>query len=131
MLPPFESKKRHLDRIWPEAQFLFPDGSLLFAGCAWLIAAVWLWRVLPALRMLPSVPNLLDAKYDTDGATDWPSINVVVPAKDEAAAIERCLRSLLASEYPNLQIIAVDDRSTDGTGNLMDWIADAPESKNR
>ena len=37
--------------------------------------------------------------------------------------MERCLRSLLALEYPNFNIIAVDDRSTDATGAIMDGVA--------
>ena len=101
------------------------DARTLFDAFAWLIAAVWLWRALPALKMLPRVPNLLDSKYGAAqiDSVEWPSITVIVPAKDEAAAIESCLRSLLASEYTNLKVIAVDDRSTDATGNLMDRIA--------
>jgi GT2 family glycosyltransferase len=115
----------------PGVQLLLADGTVLFAGFAWLIAAAWLYRVLPALQMLPSVPNLLDTKYDEACSTESPSVTVIVPAKDEAAAIERCLHSLLASDYSRLQIVAVDDRSVDRTGELMDQIAAAPESQNR
>ncbi len=114
-------------------QTFFVHGKVVFAGFAWLIAAVWLWRVLPALRMLPHVPDLLNLKYAASNQTDssTASVTVIVPAKDEALAIERCLRSLLESDIPNLQIIAVDDRSTDATGALMDRIADEPEAQNR
>ncbi len=109
--------------------WLIVHGRTLFAVFAWLIAAVWLWRALPALIMLPRVPNLLDPKYaamaSAGGPAGWPSLTVIVPAKDEAVAIESCLHSLLESDYPNLQVIAVDDRSTDATGELMDSIAAA------
>jgi len=101
----------------------FASADVLFAGFAWLIAAAWLWRVLPALWKLPGIPNLLDAKYLGGDTEDLPSLTVVVPAKDESTAIERSLRSLLASDYPALQVIAVDDRSTDATGNLMEKVA--------
>lgn len=114
---------------------LFLHGRFLFAIFAWLIAAAWLSRVIPALWMLPRVPNLLQDAYETAGASDepatWPSVTVVVPAKDEAAAIAHSLRSLLACDYPNLQIVAVDDRSTDATGRLMDEIAASPASNGR
>jgi len=46
---------------------------------------------------------------------DWPTIDLVVPVKDEVAHIGRCLRSLLAQDYPRLRITVVNDRSTDGT----------------
>lgn len=111
------------------------DGRFLFTVFACLVATAWLARVVPALWMLPRVPNLLrasDAAMDvaTD-SIDWPSVTVIVPAKDEAAAIDKALSSLLASDYPRLQIVAVDDRSTDDTGRLMDALAAAPESQGR
>ncbi len=113
------------------AFFFFANERIFFAGFAWLIAAAWLWRVLPALRMLPSVPNLLEQKYLADDPAKLPSLTVIVPAKDEAAAIERCLRSLLASEYRDLRVVAIDDRSTDDTGRLMDKVAAEPAAQNR
>ncbi len=110
---------------------LILHASSIFAVFAWLIAAAWLWRVLPALRMLPRVPNLLNPASESTFFAEWPSLTVIVPAKDEAVAIERCLLSLLASDYPKLQIIAVDDRSSDSTGELMDRIATTSEAFNR
>ncbi len=101
---------------------------------SWLIALVWTERVLSTIRNLPHVPNLLDRRYDppptADGGLGQPQITVIVPARDEAAAIEATLRSLLAQTIP-LQIIAVDDRSSDGTGALMERIAveGLPEGK--
>ena len=47
-----------------------------------------------------------------------PSVSIVVPARNEALNIETCLRSLTATEYPDFEIIVVDDGSDDGTGDL-------------
>ncbi len=47
-----------------------------------------------------------------------PLVSVIVPARNEARHIERCVRSLLGSHYPALEVIVVDDHSTDGTGDL-------------
>ena len=44
-----------------------------------------------------------------------PHVTVIVPARNEARNIAACLRSILTSSYPNLQLIAVDDHSTDDT----------------
>src|SRR5690606_6914432 len=52
-----------------------------------------------------------------------PSVTLIIPAKDEAGRIADCLRSALKQDYPNLAFIAVNDRSTDGTGQVMDRIA--------
>lgn len=113
----------------------FLHGRFLFAIFAWIIAAAWLSRVIPAFWMLPRVPNLLHDSHITDDRIDepttWPSVTVIVPAKDEALAIERSLRSLVDCDYPNLRVIAVDDRSLDATGGLMDELAELPESHGR
>jgi hypothetical protein len=50
----------------------------------------------------------------------WPSLSVVIPACNESANIEAAVESLLRQEYPNLEIILVDDRSNDGTGEIVD-----------
>jgi glycosyltransferase involved in cell wall biosynthesis len=47
-------------------------------------------------------------------------MSVLVAAKDEEANIERCVQGLLAQDYPNLQIIVIDDRSQDRTAALID-----------
>lgn len=94
-----------------------------FAILAWFIAAAWLWRVLPAILKLPGVPDLRRGTTEQAGPLAASSLTVIVPAKDEAAAIESCLRSLLNSDFPNLRIIAVDDRSSDATGAIMDSLA--------
>ena len=114
---------------------LFFHVRLLFAIFAWVIAAAWLSRVVPALWMLPRVPNLLNDAHESaipsDNPATWPSVTVIVPAKDEAVAIERSLRSLVDCDYANLQVVAVDDRSTDATGRLMDDLAASSESHSR
>ena len=52
----------------------------------------------------------------------WPALTVVVPARDEARGVEASVRSLLAQDYPELRVVAVDDRSTDGTGAILDRV---------
>lgn len=107
------------------------DPLNIFAVFAWLIAAAWLWRILPALRMLPSVPDLHDPQYSDATMSEWPSVTVIVPAKDEAAAIGDALQTVPAGDYPNLKVIAVNDRSTDATGELMERVAASPAADGR
>ncbi len=90
----------------------------------WLIAFLWTWRSTVARRNLPKLANLLEESYS--GTTEQgpqPKITVIVPARNEEQAIEQTLRSLLAQQGIIIEILAVDDRSTDRTGEIMDRVA--------
>ena len=50
---------------------------------------------------------------------DGPLVSVLVPAKDEERSIGDCLRSLLRQDYARLEILVVEDRSTDRTAELV------------
>ncbi|HTV93466.1 MAG TPA: glycosyltransferase [Verrucomicrobiae bacterium] len=59
-----------------------------------------------------------------------PRISIIVPARNEARQIERCVRSLLVQDYPNFDVIVVDDRSEDETAAIVARIA-AEDSRAR
>lgn len=50
-------------------------------------------------------------------------MSIVVPARNEARNIERCVRSLLTTRHPDFELIVVDDQSTDGTRAILDDLA--------
>ena len=56
-------------------------------------------------------------------AGEVPLVSVIVPARDEERAIERTVRAFLAQTWPALEVIVVDDRSTDSTGAILTRIA--------
>ncbi len=88
----------------------------------WLVVLSWMMRVLVWRRMLRRVPDLTRTDYPYRRRT-LPSLTLIVPARNEAENIAATLHSLLASEGVVLQIIAVDDRSTDQTGAIMESVA--------
>ncbi|HEX5836218.1 MAG TPA: glycosyltransferase [Anaerolineales bacterium] len=51
--------------------------------------------------------------------TEAPLISVCVPARNEERNIRACVESLLAQDYPNLEVIVLDDRSTDTTPDIL------------
>lgn len=95
---------------------------------AWIIALGWLWKAITAWRGLPTIPNLLESRFNRSPYGS-PSVTVIVPARNEAEALPACLSSLLAQDYANLQILVVDDRSTDATGSIIDDLARENSSK--
>jgi chlorobactene glucosyltransferase len=82
----------------------------LLAAAPWLAAMLFvLWRVRKSRRL---------DEYPATAPANAPLLTVIVPARDEAANIGRCVSSLVQSTYPSLDIIVVDDHSTDGTGQI-------------
>jgi chlorobactene glucosyltransferase len=53
----------------------------------------------------------------------WPPVSILVPVRNEAHNVEPCLRSLLAQEYPDFEVLVLDDHSTDGTGEILDALS--------
>jgi chlorobactene glucosyltransferase len=62
-------------------------------------------------------------------SNDFPFLSVIVPARNEEANIENCIRSLLAQNYPHFEVIAIDDSSTDNTLSILINMTDKLQSK--
>jgi glycosyltransferase involved in cell wall biosynthesis len=86
----------------------------LVAG--WGVALLWATRASAWLRGISRLPDLLELGPPAARG----SLSVIVPARNEGPGVGSGLRSLLASKGVDLEVIAVDDRSTDETGTAMD-----------
>ncbi|HXA18589.1 MAG TPA: glycosyltransferase [Thermoanaerobaculia bacterium] len=85
-----------------------------------IIFASWFLALIRTIVNLALIPRLR-----ADGKTlREPLVSVIIPARDEARIIERTVRAFLAQSYPNLEIIVVNDRSVDGTGEILRAIND-------
>lgn len=86
-----------------------------------LVVLLWLLQLVLATRVVRAIPPLSSLPEPPPGP--MPRLSLIVPARDEALGIEAALRSKLGSRYPDLEIIAVDDRSRDDTGAILDRLA--------
>ena len=79
-----------------------------------LVLAFWLFALATTVLSLATVPRLR-----TRMPRRFPRVSVVIPARDEERTIERTVRALLAQTYPELELIVVNDRSVDRTGEIL------------
>ena len=78
----------------------------------WIAGGLYLGRGIRSIGFLGDIAPLDDG--------DTPTVSVCIPARNEERDVERGVRSALAQEYPDFEVVVVDDRSTDGTGEILD-----------
>ena len=88
------------------------------------LAAFWLNRVQDAARGMRRIADIAAPQWNRH-AEPAPRVSIVVPARDEQEHVQAALASFAAQDYENLEIIAVDDRSRDATGEIMERAARA------
>lgn len=96
--------------------------SQFFQVYSILIGLIFLVFALKTLRFARAIFPLKHIRV-RDGY--WPRVSFVVPACNEADTIETAVESLLKMDYPNLEVVLVNDRSSDNTGAIIDAIAKA------
>src|SRR5271167_4249273 len=93
-----------------------------------ILAVAWFSRIVDAALGMPSVADVSRPEWDRNPVLPAgnPRVSIIVPARDEAETIEQALSTLLALNYDNYEVIAVNDRSTDRTGEIMEKLAASP-----
>jgi glycosyltransferase involved in cell wall biosynthesis len=89
-------------------------------GLGLLVWGLNLALVVTCMRRIPHLTRL-----GARPPSSWPAVCVVIPARNEARTLEAAVRSHLATDYPNVGFVLVDDRSNDGTGDIVDRLAAA------
>ena len=92
-------------------------GVVLFGG----IAVFWLTHGLRVAFGAIKLPWLRD--FEPAFNADCPSVSILLAAREEEEKLPAALSTLMHIDYPNLEVIAVDDRSQDATGRILDEFA--------
>ncbi|HKF26987.1 MAG TPA: glycosyltransferase, partial [Nitrososphaera sp.] len=81
------------------------------------IFGVWAYFLAYMTKSFRQSPTL--ESFDRTSVSRLPKVSVILPARNEGRYIGRCLDSLLGQDYPNFEIIAINDSSTDRTSEIM------------
>ncbi|MGH9496988.1 MAG: glycosyltransferase [Candidatus Sulfotelmatobacter sp.] len=90
-----------------------------------ILALAWISRIVDAALGMPSVADVSRPEWNRNPvlASGNPRVSIIVPARNEEDTIEQAMGTLLALDYDNYEVIAVNDRSTDRTGEILVGIA--------
>src|SRR5271156_5625074 len=93
-----------------------------------ILALAWFSRIIDAAIGMPSVANITNPEWNRNpvASSGNPLVSIIVPARNEEKDIEQSLTRLLALDYDNYEVIAVNDRSTERTGEIMESVAARP-----
>ncbi len=90
-----------------------------------ILALAWASRIIDAALGMPSVADVSQSQWNRNPVSPSgnPKLSIIVPARNEEETIEQALTTLLSLDYDNYEVIAVNDRSTDRTGEIMERVA--------
>ncbi|MGO9169156.1 MAG: glycosyltransferase [Candidatus Sulfotelmatobacter sp.] len=98
-----------------------------------ILALAWFSRIVEAALCMPLIADITRPEWACTPATPSgdPRVRIIVPARNEEEHIRETLVQLLALDYSNYEIVAVNDRSTDRTGQIMDEVMASPQAHRR
>jgi glycosyltransferase involved in cell wall biosynthesis len=98
-----------------------------------ILALAWFSRIIDAAIGMPKVANITTPEWNRNpvAASGDSLVSIIVPARNEERDIEQSLGRLLELDYSNYEVIAVNDRSTDRTGEIMESVAARPAAHGR
>ena len=97
-----------------------PDYAILIILIA-IISIIffsWIYFLIYTIKFLIHVPKL--QSFRSSNNVTHPKVSVILPARNEEKYIQKCLKTLIEQDYPNYEIIAINDSSTDKTGELIE-----------
>ncbi len=98
-----------------------------------ILALAWFSRIVDAAIGMPTVATISQPQWNGNpvAPSGNPRVSIIVPARNEEADVEQTLALLLKLDYDNYEVIAVNDRSTDRTGEIMEEVAASAGAQGR
>lgn len=100
------------------AELLLLTTYVLLGVFAWGVYGFAIWWGREKMLLMKRPPHPITV-------SPFPSVTLFIPAKDEGERIRSCIQSALDQDYPQMHVVAIDDRSSDQTGAVMDEMAAA------
>lgn len=96
----------------------------MFFWFGWILfGLIFIWTFLPVVWFVGRRLHPATTSAGRSGDKPLPRVSIIVPACNEERAVGRALNSLLTLDYPDYEVLAVNDRSTDRTGAIMEEVA--------
>ncbi len=92
-----------------------------------ILAFAWFSRIVEAAFGVPKIADISKPQWDRQPKMHV-RVSIIVPARNEEPTIEQGLTLLMALDYDNYEVIVVDDRSTDRTGEIIERVAASPQA---
>jgi chlorobactene glucosyltransferase len=98
-------------------QFAILVANIILTAIMFAVFVVWIYLLINLIKSYKHSPRL--KCLDKPLINKFPKVSVILPARNEESYITGCLDSLLNQDYPNFEIIAINDSSSDETGKII------------
>ena len=123
--PGFEATLQARAALFLATESGYPLRSMLLSILSLLVGGLgilyWGYQLMVLRRVERSVDRVADLPREERAF--WPRVSVIMTACNEEAALEEAVRARLADDYPDLELILINDRSTDSTPEIADRLA--------
>ena len=106
--------------IVPDMDFLLTILNTIHVYIALIHITALTLLILASVRIVRNLLFLKRAKQPARTQQTFPRVSVLIPARNEEANIKNCITSLIQQDYPDLEILVLDDQSTDNTWSHLE-----------